>query len=49
MMDAWKKFQMIFSQMVVKNGDLPWQKVKNQLKHIQAFAIKLSQIGCFQK
>ena len=25
----------MFSQMVVKNGDLPWNNVKNHLKQIQ--------------
>ena len=38
--DAWKKFQTYSSQMVVKNGDLPWYKVKKSpTKQIQVFLI----------
>ena len=39
--DAWKKFPKIFSQMVAKNSDLPWDRIrkKSRYKQIQVCVV----------
>ena len=46
-LDAWKKVKHMFSKMLVKDGDLEWYKMKNQVKHIQNHVPNLYMVSIF--